>query len=478
MSITECAAMLRRREISAAELTERMLKRIAEKDEIYGAYLTVTADTARQQAADADRRLLAGSASLLCGIPYGLKDNFMTAGIRSTCGAKILENYVPPFDAAVYERLQEAGAVLLGKNNMDAFAMGSGCEKSAFHVSRNPMDPTRTPGGSSGGSAAAVAAGEALFAIGTDTGGSARQPAAFCGLVSMKPTYGRISRYGLAEFASSMDTVCPITRTVEDNAYVYAAIAGPDSRDMTAFTDKVEENTLRMDIKGMRIGVAAGYASLCDEDTVRCTERAVKRLAEIGASVEEVNLPETEHALEVYVVTAAAEASSNMARYDGIRYGSTGQGGSYSEIVSSGRTAGLGEEVIRRILAGTFALSSLYNGDYYRKVKAARAEINRLCMALTEKYDAILMPTTVGTAFSLDAYAGDPTAMYGSDRFTVYANLTGMPAIQLPSGGDGVLPCGISLMGAYRSEEKLYGLAYALEEALAADTAKEVGDVL
>ncbi|MBQ8642339.1 MAG: aspartyl/glutamyl-tRNA amidotransferase subunit A [Clostridia bacterium] len=490
-TITECREALLRGEISASELTLLYLKRIRTTEPAIGAYLTVCETEAEAAAEQADRILQAlrkqtenvvcnnmGQYTLL-GIPYACKDNLVTRGIRTTCASRILENFVPPYDAAAAEHMRNAGAVLLGKTNLDEFAMGSACENSALGKTVHPLDKTRSPGGSSGGSAAAVAAGEAVFALGSDTGGSARQPASFCGLVSMKPTYGLVSRYGLVEFASSMDTVCPVTRTVADNRMVLSAMAGADKRDMTSLDlpdvwyTSLGRESLVCDLKKKRIAVAADIDGHCDRATAENTRRAARLLEEAGCAVEEVSLPSPRHALEVYVILTAAESSSNLARYDGIRYGTGGKGDSYREICADARTSGFGEEVTRRILTGTYALSAAHGGKYFHTIKNVQLEIQRQMETILERYDAVLMPTTGSVAFPLAA--GERAEnRYDSDRFTVYANLTGLPAIQLPSGGDGHLPTGVSLLGRRCGELELYRMAQYLEEALAEANRREV----
>ncbi|MBQ8402583.1 MAG: aspartyl/glutamyl-tRNA amidotransferase subunit A, partial [Clostridia bacterium] len=456
-TVTGCRRALLAGEISAVELTKMLLERIRMHDREIGAYLTLCEREALESAerADAALRVVDGSASKqmkLAGIPYACKDNLVTKGIRTTCASRMLAYFVPPYDAAAVERMQEAGAVLLGKTDMDEFAMGSASENSALGQTVHPLDKNRSPGGSSGGSAAAVAAGEAIFALGSDTGGSARQPASFCGLVSMKPTYGLVSRYGLVEFASSMDTICPMTRTVEDNRLVLSALAGADSRDMTsldlpdAWYAALENDSLVVDLKGKRIALAEDIDRHCDRATAENTRRAAGLLEEMGCIVEEVPLPSPERALEVYVILTAAESSSNLARYDGIRYGAGGRGDSYREIGADARTAGFGEEVTRRILTGTYALSEAHGGRYFHKIKAVQQNILRQMEEILTRYDAVLMPTTGSSAFPLSR-GEKPEERYDSDRFTVYANLTGLPAIQIPSGGDGKLPTGVSLLG-------------------------------
>ena len=477
-TVVGCRNALRNGELSAVELAEFMLEQIQQRDGELGAYLTLCRTEALEAAKQADACLADGvvedtasKQSVLVGIPYACKDNLTTRGIRTTCASRMLESFIPPYDAAAVERMQNAGAVLLGKTNMDEFAMGSACENSAIGKTVHPMDKTRSPGGSSGGAAAAVAAGEAIFALGSDTGGSARQPASFCGLVSMKPTYGLVSRYGLVEFASSMDTVCPMTRTVEDNRLVLAALAGKDPRDMTSLAmaeewyASLKDDALVCDLKGKRIALAADIRKFCDRATAENTIRAAKLLEEAGCIVEEIPLPSPEHALEVYVILTAAESSSNLARYDGIRYGAVGTGDSYREMGADARTMGFGEEVTRRILTGTYALSEAHGGKYFHKIKQVQQNIQRQTEEILTRYDAFLMPTTGSVAFPL-AVDGKTQNRYDSDRYTVYANLTGLPAIQIPSGGDGRLPTGVSLLGRRYGELELYRLAAQLEEML------------
>lgn len=463
-SVCEAAAALARGEITSTALTEELLDRIHTSP--YGAYLTVCDDAAMAAAEKADmlRQTDPTGVHPLCGIPYSLKDNFLTAGIRTTCASRILADFVPQYDAAAYEKLRNCGAVLVGKTDMDEFAMGSAGHYSALGHCVNPLDPTKSAGGSSTGAAASVAAGEAYFALGSDTGGSARQPASFCGLVAMKPTYGLVSRFGLVEFASSMDTVCPITRTVADNRLVLSAIAGPDARDRTTIASELHMDRSASALTDLRVGVMAGYAAFCDAATVRAAERIVSILKEAGAIVTTVPLPPPEIAVDVYVTTAAAEASSNLARYDGIRYGGGAAGETFAEAVTNARTTGLGVEVKRRILAGKYALSSVMNGDYYRRVAAVRAKIGREIEEILQTVDVILLPTAATVAFPTVSPGEDPNTLYESDAFTVYANLTGLPAIQIPSGGDGKLPCGVSFLGRRCAETLLYRVAAYCEQ--------------
>ena len=474
-SAAELAEALERREISSVELTMAYLSRMTAEEPRINAYITPTARLALEQASRADEMRKSGTrTSPLCGIPYAAKDNFAVKGVPLTCASEMLRDFVPDYTAAVCGRIEEAGGVLLGKTNLDEFAMGSFCERSFAGPTRNPLDPERSPGGSSGGSAAAVAAGEAAWAMGSDTGGSARQPAAFCGLVSVKPTYGLVSRRGMIELASSLDTVCPIARTVEDCAMALTEMAGADPLDMTSFDSSEDyRRYLDEDPRGMTVGIAEGLDG-CSEAVLKALNRAAEKLGRLGVNIEPVTMP-LDMALEIYLIVASAEASSNLARYDGLKYGLHGEGATAAEKMRDARTRGFGDEVKRRIVTGTYALSSTYGGGYYRKVKAAQ---NSICLRTEEilgRYDAVLMPTASGSAFRLGSFADDPGALYRSDRFTTIANLTGCPAVQIPGGGDGDMPVGISLMGKKRSEGALIRLAAALERELEDDVRREVG---
>ncbi len=477
-TITEARCALDQREVSAVELTAHYLDKCEASS--HGAWLTLCRAEALASAERADKALRdhTDAPPALTGIPYACKDNLVTKGIRTTCGSRMLADFVPPYDAAAVEKLGDAGAVLLGKTNMDEFAMGSACDHSALGETVNPLDGTCSPGGSSGGSASAVAAGEALFALGTDTGGSARQPASFCGLVSMKPTYGLVSRWGLVEFAGSMDTVCPMTRTVADNRLVLAALAGHDSRDMTSLRLPDEwYHALSAPIapasgKGRKLAIAADLERFCDDATVKNTYRAARILRDAGYTVEEVPLPEMDKALAVYVILTAAESASNLARYDGIRYGTTAEGDSYREIYAAARTEGFGEEVTRRILTGAYALSAAHGGKYFHRIKNVQKRIQAEVEAVLADYEGWLIPTTVSVAHPTDS--GEKANRYGSDRYTVYANLAGVPALQIPSGGDGHLPTGVSLMGRRYGELALYKMGALLENAIKSHLEREV----
>lgn len=467
MTAWELSAALEKREIRAVEAAKACFERIREREGQIHAFLAITEERGMAEAERADRMRASGEeVSPLCGIPYAVKDNFAVAGCPMTCGSGILTNFVPPYTATVCERAEAAGSVLLGKTNLDEFAMGSSTEKSIGGATTNPLDETRSAGGSSGGSAAAVASGEAIWALGSDTGGSARQPAAFCGLVAMKPTYGLLSRYGLTEFASSLDTVSPITKDVTDNARILSVLSGKDPRDMTSLSFS-EDFAAGLDggVRGLRIGVASPGGVSCDAEMKKAVRRAAILLEGLGATVEETALPPSRHALEAYLVISSAEMSSNLARFDGIRYGMPGAGDGAEERMRDTRSANLGGEVRRRMLMGTYALLGDFGGTYYEAVCRVRDAVCRRMEELWARYDAVLMPTVSGEAFPLGSYDSDPTALYESDIFTILANLTGCPAITVPVWNGG-LPLGVTLMGKKRSEACLYRGAFAMEQAL------------
>jgi aspartyl-tRNA(Asn)/glutamyl-tRNA(Gln) amidotransferase subunit A len=455
-------------DISSTEITDSCLARIDAVDERLGSFLTPTPELAREQARRIDERRASGESLLgQAGLPVALKDVFTTDGVRTTCGSKILESYVPPYDSTAWARLADAGAVLLGKTNCDEFAMGSSNENSAFGPVRNPWDLDRVPGGSSGGSAAAVAAGEAVWALGTDTGGSVRQPAALSGVVGFKPTYGLVSRFGLIAFASSLDTVSTFTRSVADAAVMVSALAGRDPRDATSlhteprdFTQGIEDG-----VRGLRIGVIAEAFGEGVEPGVRHSVRAaVDRLEGLGASVGEVSLPHTEYALSAYYLIAPSEASSNLARYDGVRYGLRVDGADSIEMMTKTRGAGFGAEVKRRIMLGTYALSAGYYDAYYGQAQKVRTLIIRDYERAFASFDAVISPTSPTTAFRLGERTDDPLAMYLSDVFTIPANLAGVPAISLPCGLDeSGLPVGLQVAAPALAESMVLRVARALE---------------
>ncbi|SRR5579875_2281865 len=457
LTIAEAHARLSRGEISSRELTRACLDRIAAVDSRVHAFLSVIEDQALAQADDADARLRAGSAPTLCGIPLGIKDIFCTRGIRTTCASRILENFVPPFDATVIERLRAAGAVFLGKTNMDEFAMGSSTENSAFGPTRNPFDLERVPGGSSGGSAAAVAADECIAALGTDTGGSIRLPAAFCGIVGIKPTYSRVSRYGVIAYASSLDQVGPFTKTVRDAAVMLHALAGVDPRDSTCSARSAPDYTkaLTGEVKNLRIGVPREYfVEGMQPEVERAIRAALASYRELGAETVEISLPHTEYAIAAYYLIATAEASANLARYDGVRYGLRVDAADHIELYNRSRDAGFGAEVKRRIMLGTFALSAGYYDAYYLKAQKVRTLIRRDFEQAFEHCDLIATPTTPATAFKIGERTADPLQMYLSDIFTISVNLAGLPGLAMPCGyDDRGLPIGLQLIGPPFGEE-------------------------
>jgi aspartyl-tRNA(Asn)/glutamyl-tRNA(Gln) amidotransferase subunit A len=467
MTVASALETLNRRDISACELAAAALQQIKETDEAIHAFLTVTDNKAMAEAEEADRKRAAGEAvGALAGIPMALKDNICTRGIRTTCASRILDNFVPPYDAAVTELLRQSGAVLLGKTNLDEFAMGSSTENSAYFTTRNPWDTTRVAGGSSGGSAAAVAAGQALFALGSDTGGSIRQPAAFCGVVGLKPTYGRVSRYGLVAFASSLDQIGPFTRDVRDCALVMSAIAVHDRRDSTSAVVETPDYTAHLEdgVKGIRIGVPREYFAEGIEQGVKDTVRqALAVLVSLGAEAEEISLPHTEYGIPIYYLIAPAEASSNLARYDGVQYGFRAYADNLWEQYKKTRSQGFGPEVKRRVMLGTYALSSGYYDAYYLKALQARTLVKRDFDEAFTGYDVLLTPTTPSVAFPVGAVE-DPLTMYMNDICTIPVNLAGLPALSLPCGYISGLPVGMQLIGKPFDEGTLLRVAYAYEQ--------------
>lgn len=470
LTAAQLSAALRAREVSAVDAADAYLDAIAETDDGVGAYLTVTADLAYEQAERADELLAEGRApSPLTGVPMALKDNLCTCGVKTTCASRMLEHFVPPTDAHVTALLRDAGTCLLGKLNMDEFAMGSTTEHSAFQVTRNPRNAAYVPGGSSGGSAAAVAAREAAFALGSDTGGSIRQPAAFCGVVGMKPTYGAVSRRGLVAFASSLDQVGPLTRDVRDSALVLSAIAGHDAGDATSLAREWGDFTdvLTGDVRGMRIALPQQYFTAALAPDVRDNVRAAARdLATMGAHVEEISLPVLDAALPAYYIMSSAEASSNLARFDGVRYGyRTPDYESLDELYCRSRSEGFGAEVRRRILLGSFVLSSGYYDAYYKKALQARTLLLRGFADLFSRFDLILCPVAPTTAWKIGTSSDDPTEVYLGDVCTVPVNLAGLPALSMPCGVDsGGLPTALQLIGPHFGERAIYRAAYALEQ--------------
>ena len=466
-TIHEYAELLKQRKLSSVELTKQYLARIEQADAQIGSYITVCPDEALAAAGKADERIARGEATLLTGIPVGIKDNICTEGITTTCASKMLYNFVPPYDATVTKRLKNEGAVILGKLNMDEFAMGSSTESSYFKKTKNPYDLTRVPGGSSGGSAASVSADLAPYALGSDTGGSIRQPAAFCGNVGLKPTYGLVSRFGLIAFASSLDQIGSFTKDVTDCAIVLNAIAGYDKMDSTSVdADKTDyTKALGLPLKGMKIGVPKQYLESGIQAEIReAVENAIKVYEMLGAECEECSLPLSKFALPAYYLISSAEASSNLARFDGIKYGYRAEEyHGLTDLYEITRSEGFGEEVKRRIMLGTYALSSGYYDAYYKKAQQVRGLIKRDFAACFEKYDVLLTPTTPTTAYKFGEKS-DPVAMYMGDICTVAVNIAGLPAISIPAGLDKKgMPIGIQLIANSFEERKLLTAAFAYE---------------
>jgi len=470
LTIGELHRKLKSREVSSVEATRAMLARIDSVEKQVGAFITVTPEQALQDAEAADRRIAAGEMGPLTGIPVALKDIFLTEGIRTTCGSRILNNFIPPYSATSWEKLKAQGVVLLGKLNQDEFAMGSSNESSAFGVCRNPWDTERIPGGSSGGSAAAVAARQATATLGTDTGGSIRQPAAHCGCVGLKPTYGRVSRYGVIAYASSLDQVGPLTRDVADCATLLGAIAGHDPKDSTSVDIPVPEyaEALTGDIKGMRIGLPKEYfIDGLDPDVQRVMNDAIETYRRLGAEFVDISLPHTDYAVATYYLIATAEASSNLARYDGVRFGHRAEtAGNLIDMMTKSRSQGFGAEVKRRIMLGTYALSSGYYDAYYVKAQKVRTLIMRDFTDAFGQVDTILTPVAPTPAFKIGEKTGDPLQMYLSDIFTIPVNLAGTCALSVPAGlSASGLPVGLQLIGRPFGEETILRAAHAFEQA-------------
>ena len=467
LSIQEAHAQLTSRQISSVELTQACLDRIDAVEDRVQSFLTLTPEIALSQAADADRMLAAGEGGPLTGVPVQIKDVMCTEGVPTTCASRMLENFVPVYNATAVERLIGQGAVMLGKGNMDEFAMGSSCENSAFHPTRNPWDLDRVPGGSSGG--AAVSAGEAIYALGSDTGGSVRQPAALCGVVGLKPTYGLVSRYGLIAFASSLDQIGPVGRSVMDCALALNAIAGHDPRDATSVRREPTDYTatLGQDIKGMRLGVPEEYfVDGMDSGARKAVEEAVSTLEGLGASVRPVSLPTTRYALACYYIIAPSECSANLARYDGVKYGYSYQDtNDMWEAMEKTREYGFGPEVTRRVMLGTYALSSGYYDAYYLKAQQARTLIRQDFERVFQDVDALVTPTSPVTAFKIGEKTGDPVQMYLIDVCTLPVNIAGLPGLSVPCGFSDGLPVGMQLIGPHFSEEILLRTAHAYEAA-------------
>ena len=469
LTIHEAQELLRKGEISAVELTQAVIERIVEVDNQVKAYLTITPESALEQARGADRRRAAGEDRPLLGVPLAIKDVICTKGVPTTCGSRILENFIPPYDATVIEQLRRQGAVILGKTNMDEFAMGSSTENSAYFPTHNPWDLSRVPGGSSGGSAAAIAADECLGALGSDTGGSVRQPAALCGVAGLKPTYGRVSRYGLVAFASSLDQIGPFGKDVTDCAIMLQAIAHHDPCDSTSVDVPAPDyaQALVPDIRGMRVGVPVEYFVEGMQPGVEAAVRAaIEKIADLGAEVDEVSLPHTEYSLPAYYLIAPAEASANLARYDGVKYGySHPEAEDVWDAYRQTRQNGFGAEVKRRIMLGTYALSAGYYDAYYLKAQKVRTLIKRDFDQAFSRFDVLIAPTSPTVAFKIGEKVDDPLQMYLSDVFTLSLNLAGICGISIPCGFADGLPVGLQIMGDAFAEEAVLRVAYAYEQA-------------
>lgn len=469
-TISQAKHQLLEKKYSAVELLDAVYKRIDAVDGQVQAYVHLTRDIAQQQAKEADRKLAAGEDAPLLGVPIALKDLICMKDTPTTCASHILENFVSPYDATVVQRLKAAGAVLIGKTNMDEFAMGSSNENSYFHPTRNPWDLDRVPGGSSGGSGAAVAANECIAALGSDTGGSIRQPAAFCGITGLKPTYGRVSRFGLVAFASSFDQIGPMTKTAEDAAILLNVIGGHDPMDSTSADVPLPDFTaaLTKDVKGLKIGIPKEYFGKgLDASVEKSVQEAIKTLESMGMQTVEVSLPHTEYAVATYYILACAEASANLSRYDGVKYGYRSEhADNLMDMYTNTREEGFGEEVKRRILLGTFVLSSGYYDAYYLKGQKARTLIKQDFEEAYKKCDLMVSPIAPAPAFKLGEKLDDPLQMYLSDIFTISANLAGIPAMSIPCGqSPDNLPIGLQLMGNHFDEATLLNVAHQYQHA-------------
>ena len=468
--VSDLHELLHKKEITVTDLVDTSYKRISEVEGKVQAFLTLDEENARAKAKALDERIgQVDDKGLLFGMPIGIKDNIVTKNLRTTCASKILENFDPIYDATVMGKLHQAETVTIGKLNMDEFAMGSSTENSGFKDTRNPWNLDRVPGGSSGGSAAAVAAGEVLFSLGSDTGGSIRQPASFCGVVGMKPTYGLVSRFGLVAFASSLDQIGPVTRTVEDNAYLLKAIAGHDEMDSTSANIAVPDyvGALTGDIKGLKIAVPKEYLGEGVSEVVRQSVLdALKVLEKLGATWDEVSLPHSKYALSTYYLLSSSEASANLSRFDGVRYGYRAPDAqNLLDMYKKTREQGFGEEVKRRIMLGTFALSSGYYDAYYKKAQKVRTLIKKDFEDIYEKYDVIIGPTTPTPAFKIGENLADPMTMYVNDILTIPVNLAGVPGISVPCGFADGLPLGLQIIGKHFDESLVYKVAHAYEQA-------------
>jgi aspartyl-tRNA(Asn)/glutamyl-tRNA(Gln) amidotransferase subunit A len=468
LTISETRQALDSGDLTPVELISAVFSRIDAVEQTLKSYVTITREHALKQAHLAEDRLKKGNRTPLLGIPIAVKDNICTEGIKTTCSSKILENFIPPYESTVTGKLNEQGYILTGKTNLDEFAMGSSTENSAFNPTHNPWEISRIPGGSSGGSAAAVSADECIAALGSDTGGSIRQPAAFCGVVGMKPTYGRVSRYGLVAFASSFDQIGPITKNVKDSAILLNIIAGHDRYDSTSAPLHVPDFTavLGQEIKGMKIGIPAEYfVEGMDKEVERSIKDSIKKLESLGATPVEVSLPHTTYAVATYYILATSEASSNLARYDGVKYGFRADGKDLLDMYMKTRKQGFGAEVKRRIILGTYALSSGYYEAYYKKAQQVRTLIKQDFERAFEQADVIVTPTAPTAAFKIGEKVDDPLQMYLTDIFTISVNLSGLPGISIPCGfTSSGLPVGLQIIGKHFDEESILRVAYAYEQ--------------
>ncbi|MEY3219131.1 MAG: Asp-tRNA(Asn)/Glu-tRNA(Gln) amidotransferase subunit GatA [Pseudomonadota bacterium] len=467
-TLAQLSQALHAKEISSVELTQHFLNRISQFDGQLNSFITVTPERALEQARAADQRLQSGTAGFLTGIPLAQKDIFCTLGVKTSCGSKMLDNFISPYNATTVDKLDAAGMVMLGKTNMDEFAMGSSNETSFYGAVKNPWDVKAVPGGSSGGSAAAVAARLAPVATGTDTGGSIRQPAALCGITGIKPTYGRVSRYGMIAFASSLDQGGPMTRNAEDAAYLLKEMAGFDVRDSTSVDSPVPDyvSSLNDSLEGLRIGLPKEFFSKdLNSDMAQTLETAIKELEKLGAIVKEVSLPNSHLAIPVYYVVAPAECSSNLSRFDGVRFGYRCENPKdLSDLYKRSRGEGFGSEVKRRIMIGTYALSAGYYDAYYLKAQQIRRLISEDYKKAFEEVDVIAAPTSPTPAFNLGEKTDDPVTMYLSDIYTIAVNLAGIPALSMPAGFINQRPVGLQLMGNYFSEAKLLNVAHRYQQ--------------
>lgn len=469
-SIRELHHQLVSKERSAVEITQEALNRIAQLEPKLHSFLCVTADRALEQAKAVDAKIADGEEiGILAGIPIGIKDNMCTKGIPTTCASRVLENFVPPYESTVTQKLADAGAVMVGKTNLDEFAMGGSTENSAYQVTANPWDVSRVPGGSSGGSAAAVAAGECTVAIGSDTGGSIRQPASFCGVVGMKPTYGLVSRFGLVAFASSLDQIGPFGRTVEDTAILLGAIAGYDSKDSTSLKVDIPDYTqsLKPDLSKLKIGVIKEtFGEGLDSVVEQAVTKAIEQLKNLGAEIQEISCPRFRYGLPTYYIIAPSEASANLARYDGVKYGLRAPNPeNLLDMYTHTRASGFGAEVKRRIMVGTYTLSAGYYDAYYLKAQKVRTLIKQDFNRAFEQVDVLVCPTVPTTAFKVGEKTDNPLSMYLTDLMTITVNLAGLPGLSLPCGfDDNGLPIGMQLIGKVLREDQLFQVAYAYEQ--------------